>query len=178
MADNFNTKVPLTGNNQPPLTDERAIPQQDGAIPQYAAGISSGQYDALDPIGKTVLSFEKGNFNVLNSLPQLVSSKTSQITQTLIPIIEVALIELLGSNTMYRRSLAQFFPAFDVQGKLNIEFVFNYTVESFIGQDIPVESIQNDANYILQKLQMFKEASITKCEINCNDGLVTIKGSL
>ena len=73
MADNFNTKVPLTGNNQPPLTDERAIPQQDGAIPQYAAGISSGQYDALDPVGKTVLSFEKGNFNVLNSLPQLLS---------------------------------------------------------------------------------------------------------
>ena len=168
---------PLGDKNQPVLTDEKFMPVQDGGVPQNAAGIASGQFDALDPVGQAEIKYEQGNFEQVKGLPKVAADKTAQLTQTLVPLIEVAMIELLGSNTMYRRTMGNCQPAFDDKGQISIEFNFQYVVESWIGQDIELEAIQHDANYILEKIKPVK-ANISKCEISVSDGLLTIMGTI
>jgi len=168
---------PLDQDNQPVLTDEKFMPVQDGAVPQDSQGITQGQYDALDPIGNAQIKFAQGNYQTVMGLPKVINDKTAQLTQTLVPLIEVAMIELLGSNSMYKRAVGQCQPAFDNQGKISIEFTFQYSVESWIGMDIDVTAIQHDANYVLEKIKPCK-ANITKCEIAVDEGTLTIMGTI
>ena len=172
----FNPKE-LDPKNQPPLTDEKFVPQQDGAIPQNAAGITRGQYDALDPVGQASVGFEQGNFDQILGLPQVVSSKISQIVQTFLPLVEVALVELLGNNTLYKKSAGQFNPSFDQKGQISIGFNLVYQVELWIGQDIEMEAIKHDATYVLNKIKPCK-ANITRCEIDTTEGTLIIQGTL
>jgi len=172
----FNPK-PLGPENQPSLTDEKMMPVRDGDIPQNAAGVTQGQFDALDPVGTPDLAFAQGNYNQMVGLPQLVGQKIAQLTQTLVPLIEVAMIELLGSNTMYRRQLGQCMPSFDQAGNMVIGFTFQYFVEHWVGQDVDLQAIQHDSNYILSRVQP-SGANLTKCEIDCGEGALTIMGSI
>jgi hypothetical protein len=174
---NSYVEAPMTPDNTPPIKDEAAIPVQDGAIPQDSQGIADGSYDPLDPIGNAEIKFAQGNFKTIAGLPQLVNDKTAQLMQTFVPLMEVGMIELLGNSQMYQRQLAQIQPSFDNQGKLSLEFTFQYVVQNWIGTDIDQESIKHDANYILEKIVPTK-ANVTKCEINCADGLLTIMGTL
>jgi len=168
---------PLDKENQPELKDEQNQVLTDGAMPQNSEGIAAGQFDALDPVGNANIKFDQGNYQTVMGLPKITADKTAQLVQTFVPLIEVALIELLGSNSMYRRTLGQCQPAFDNQGKISIEFTFQYTIDQWIGMDIPLEAIQHDANYILEKVKPCK-ANITKCEISVADGLFTIQGTI
>ena len=169
--------APLTPENEPPLTDEMAMPVQDGGIPQNASGVSSGQYDALDPVGNANIKFDQGNYQQIAGLPKVTADKIAQLMQTFVPLVEVALIELLGSNVMYKRTLGQCMPAFDNQGKLSIEFTFQYVIEQWIGTDIQYDAIQHDANYVLEKVKPVK-ANISKCEIDCTNGQLTLMGTI
>lgn len=78
---------------------------------------------------------------------------------------------------MYTRQLAQVSPSFDNEAKLSLEFTFQYVVQSWIGTDIDEKAIQHDSTYILNRIRP-TQANITKCEINCNSGDLTIMGSL
>jgi len=169
---------PLGAENQPTLSDEKLQPVQDGGIPQNAIGIADGQYDALDPVGNAEITFEQGNYKQIVGLPQLVTGKVAELVQTLVPLIEISLIELMGSTSMYKRAVGQCIPSFDQQGKISINFTFQYVVEKFIGQDIELEAIQHDANYILDRIKPCQAANITKCEINVSEGTVTIMGTI
>jgi hypothetical protein len=168
---------PNTPETIPPLKDQANVPIQDGAIPQDAAGIAAGSYDPLNPIGNAEIKFEQGNYNTIAGLPKVTADKVAELTQTFIPLIEVSLVELLGTSNNYQRTLAQCVPGFDNQGKINIEFTFQYTITSWIGSDIETTAIQHDANYILDKIKPVG-ANITKCEISVSNGLLTIMGSL
>ena len=167
----------LTPENQPELKDEKAQPAQDGAIPQNAEGIVSGQFDVLDPIGKANITFEQGNYQQIAGIPKIVADKTAQLIQTFIPLVSVALIELLGSNSMYVQNLCNIQPSFDTKGNLSLNGILQYTVEHWIGTDIPYDAIQHDANYILEKIKPCK-ANITKCEIDTKSGLLIIQFTL
>jgi hypothetical protein len=168
---------PNTPETQPPIKDPTNIPVQDGNIPQDSSGIESGSYDALDPIGNVNIKFEQGNYQTIMGLQKVVGDKTAQIVQTFVPLIEVALIELLGNSDLYKRQLAQCNPSFDNDGKITIEFTFQYVVTMWIGQDIEKSAMQHDANYILDKVRPCN-ANITKCEIDCGAGVLTIMGTL
>jgi len=162
---------------QAPLTDQNNEPIADGQIPQDNAGVETEKYDPLDPIGKADIKFAQGNYQQFIGIPKLAQDKVQQVTQTLVPLIEVALIELVGSSNMYKRMIGQCYPAFDNQGKMSIQFTFQYSVPAFIGMDIDLEAIKHDSNYILTKIKAV-EANITKCEINCAEGTVLIQGSI
>ena len=168
---------PLTPETQPTLKDEKMMPVKDGDVPQDSSGITSDQFDALDPVGNAEIKFNQGNYQTIQGLPQVTADKTAQLVQTFVPLVEVALIELLGSNSMYTRTLGQCQPGFDEKGQINIEFTFQYTIEQFIGQDIPLEAIKHDATYILEKIKPCK-ANVTKCEISTTNGVLTIQGTL
>ena len=160
-----------------PMTDELNVPIADGAVPQDNAGIESEKYDPLNPTGQVNMAFQQGNYKQFTGLPKLTQDKVQQITQTLVPLIEVALIELTGSSNMYKRILGQCYPAFDNAGKMTIQFTFQYNVPSFVGMDIELEAIKHDSNYILEKIKPVS-ANITKCEIDCTEGMITVQGSL
>jgi hypothetical protein len=166
---------PNTPETIPPLKDPANIPVQDGAIPQDAEGVAAGTYDALDPVGNANIKFDQGNYNTITGLPKVTGDKVAELMQTFVPLIEVSLIELLGNSNQYQRRLAQCAPSFDNQGKLSIEFTFQYGVTSWIGQDIDKTAIQHDANYVLDKLRPVN-ATISKCEIDTGDGILTIMG--
>jgi hypothetical protein len=168
---------PNTPETIPPIKDQANIPVQDGAIPQDAAGIESGSYDALNPVGNAEIKFEQGNFATIMGLPKVTADKTAQFVQTFVPLVEVALIELLGNSDRYEHKLAQCAPAFDNTGKISIEFTLQYSVSSWIGNDISTVDIQHDANYVLQKIQPVN-ANITKCEIDVSNGTLTIMGTI
>jgi len=168
---------PIDDNNQPKLTDEQLTPVRDGAVPQNAEGIASGQFDALDPVGNAEIKFNQGNYQTIMGLPKVAADKVAQLVQTLVPLLEISMIELLGANNLYQRALGQCMPSFDSQGKMGIEFTFQYIVEQWIGQDIDQQAIQHDANYVLERIKPVK-ANITKCEINVGEGTLIVMGSI
>jgi len=183
MADNNKNvnkpyeEQPLNNQNVPELKDEKASPIHDGAIPQDSQGIATQAYDSLNPSGDATLQFQEGNYHTLLGLPKVAADKVAQLSQTLMPLVIVAMIELLGSSNQFIYRSAQCTPSFDTDGKMSIEFNFQFLVQNFIGQDIELEAIQHDANFILEKIKPCK-ANITKCEIDCSNGLITIMGSI
>lgn len=169
MADNI--------NNVKPLTDEAQKPIQDGAVPiqatqQNAEGLQANSL-GIDPI---TISFENGNYNNMVMLPNQIAEKIKSIRQTLIPLIEVALIELLGTSQLYRRYKGDIFPSFDVN-KVGIDFDLEYFSSSYIGTDFEYQDLMQDSKYILDRITP-AGANITKCEIDSSNGIITIRGSV
>jgi hypothetical protein len=163
-------------NKQVPLSNDKFEPVQDGNIPQNSEGITSGQYDALNATGQEQIVFQNGNYKQVVGYPKLVQDKITSLTQTFVPLIEVALIELLGNSQMYQRQTGDVVMSFQ-NNQLAISFTFVYVVNNFIGTDIDLSAIQHDSNYILMKIKQ-SGANITKCEISTESGQITIMGSL
>jgi len=159
-----------------PLSDENFKPVQDGGIPQNSEGITQGEYDSLNGTGVEQVSFNQGNFNQVMGYPKLVNDKVVSLTRTIVPLIEIALIELLGSNQLYQRQSGQCNLSFQ-NNQLLISFAFTYIVNNFIGTDIEMEAIQHDSNYILNRIRP-THANITKCEIDTENGQVIIMGTI
>jgi hypothetical protein len=159
-----------------PLSDNKFVPVEDGNIPQNSQGITSGQYDALNGTGSDRVTFEQGNYNQVLGYPQLVTDKVSSLTRTLVPLIEVALIELLGNNQNYKRQSGQCAMSFQ-NNQLALSFSFIYVVAGWIGTDIAMEDIQHDSNYVLNRIRPVG-ANITKCEIDTESGTLTIMGTM
>jgi hypothetical protein len=159
-----------------PLSNENFVPVSDGNIPLNSEGIISGQFDSLEGNGIQQISFNQGNYNQVLGYPQLIQDKVGSLTQTLVPLIEIALIELLGNNQLYQRESGQCNLTFQ-NNQIFLSFAFIYKVANFIGTDIETEAIAHDSNYILNRLRPTK-ANITKCEISTESGTVTIMGSI
>lgn len=129
---------------------------------------------AIDPNGNGDITFESGNWLNLNQLANPITLKIATVQKTIIPIIEVSLIELLGNNSLYKGK--NFNAALDFKNGnffMNVECV--YSVEQFIGSDVDKKAIMHDAKYILDRVsQAVKGITWNKCEINCSQGIVTI----
>lgn len=163
-------------SDKTPLSNEKFEPINDGNIPQNSEGITSGEYEALENVGSSDLSFEEGNFNLLKEWPELLNSKIALLNQTFIPLVEVSLIELLGSSSLYQRKFGQCAVAFN-NNQASISFSFIYSVSNWIGIDIDLPAIQHDSNYVLNKIRPVG-ANITKVEIDTTEGTLTIAGTI
>lgn len=138
---------------------------------------SGAQADALDPNGFAEIDFVQGNYKDFESIPQILSEKVMLVTKTILPLIDVALIELLGNNKEYERTLFQSnftmagnTPTFTVSTK--------YTIEKWLGNDIQQDYIQQDANYVLQRINVLQGVQFTQCKIDTNDGSLAISFTL
>jgi hypothetical protein len=158
------------------LSDENFTPCSDGAVPQNSEGVTAGQFDSAAGNGQEQIVFNQGNFNQVMGYPKLVTDKVASLTQTLVPLIEISLIELLGSSQLYRRETGQCAISFQ-NNQLSISFTFIYIVNNFIGTDIDQESISHDANYILNKIRP-TNANITKCSVDTGNGEVIVQGTI
>lgn len=144
----------------------------DGTDTQVAQD-SSLQFDAINPEGEASISFESGNFNQLTQMPQQIMTKIATIQRTIMPLAEVALIELLGNNKAFKgESFNAVFNMLDNTPKF--ECNATYSVELFIGTDIEQADIQHDAKYILDRLQAVPNVQWNQCSIDCTDGKVRL----
>jgi hypothetical protein len=160
---------------QNPITSEVTnAPIQDGQIPQDSQAIADGSADALG-LQNIEVEFEQGNYKQIKSLPVVVSQKISALTKTFIPLVEVALIELTGASTQYKRTSAIVTPSFDQESNLQISFTIVYTVPGYIGVDFEYNDLQNDSKYLYDRISP-AGIKITKCEIDTSSGEITING--
>jgi len=162
-----------------PLQDERNVPIADGQIPQDSSGMVQGDFNALDPSGSLQATFEQGNYNELFQLPQIITAKVQSVSQTLVPLIEVALIELLGSTSMYKRAMANTAISFE-NNQCSIAFTFVYQVSLWIGLDIDYEDIKADSDYVYNKLKPLEQSGVkfTACTIDTKEGTCLVSGMI
>ena len=161
-------------NGGGPAIDAQGNPLQvaDGTDTQVAQD-SSLQFDAINPEGEASIHFESGNFNQLTQMPQQIMTKIATIQRTIMPLAEVALIELLGNNKAFKgKSFNAVFNMLDNTPKF--ECNATYSVELFIGTDIEQADIQHDAKYILDRLKAVPNVQWNRCEINCASGEVNL----
>ena len=161
-------------NGGGPAIDAQGDPLQlnDGTDTQVAQD-SALQFDAINPEGEASIKFESGNFNQLTQMPQQIMTKIATIQRTIMPLAEVALIELLGNNKAFKgENFNAVFNMLDNEPKF--ECNATYSVELFIGTDIEQADIQHDAKYILDRLQAVPNVQWNKCEISCTDGKVNL----
>jgi hypothetical protein len=161
-------------NGGGPAIDAQGNPLQvdDGTDTQVAQD-SSLQFDAINPEGEASIHFESGNFNQLTQIPQQIMTKIATIQRTIMPLAEVALIELLGNNKAFKgESFNAVFNMLDNTPKF--ECNATYSVELFIGTDIEQADIQHDAKYILDRLKAVPNVQWNRCEINCASGEVNL----
>ena len=161
-------------NGGGPAIDAQGDPLRlaDGTDTQVAQD-SSLQFDAINNEGQASISFESGNFNQLAQMPQQIMTKIATIQKTIMPLAEVALIELLGNNKAFKgESFNAVFNMLDNTPKF--ECNATYSVELFIGTDIEQADIQHDAKYILDRLQAVPNVQWNRCEIDCTEGKVNL----
>jgi hypothetical protein len=144
----------------------------DGTDTQVAQD-SSLQFDAINPEGEASIKFESGNFSQLAQMPQQIMAKIATIQKTIMPLAEVALIELLGNNKAFKgENFNAVFSMLDNTPKF--ECNATYSVELFIGTDIEQADIQHDAKYILDRLQAVPGVQWNTCSIDCTSGKVNL----
>lgn len=161
-------------NGGGPAIDAQGDPLQlnDGTDTQVAQD-SSLQFDAINPEGEAAIKFESGNFSQLAQMPQQIMAKIATIQKTIMPLAEVALIELLGNNKAFKgENFNAVFSMLDNEPKF--ECNATYSVELFIGTDIEQADIQHDAQYILDRLKAVPNVQWNRCEISCTDGKVNL----
>lgn len=161
-------------NGGGPAIDAQGEPLQlnDGTDTQVAQD-SALQFDAINPEGEASIKFESGNFSQLAQMPQQIMAKIATIQKTIMPLAEVALIELLGNNKAFKdENFNAVFSMLDNTPKF--ECNATYSVELFIGTDIEQADIQHDAKYILDRLQAVPNVQWNRCEIDCTQGKVNL----
>jgi hypothetical protein len=147
----------------------------EGQIPQDSDGVANGHFGDLEPNGVIDIEFQEGNWNQVSNIAQVAQSKMILLKQTLEPLCEKALIELLGSSSMFTRVSANIQPSFDENGNFTASGTLIYNCSFWIGIDVPPEDIQTDASYVMNTLAPIGEnIRISECSIETADGNLTI----
>jgi hypothetical protein len=109
-------------------------------------------------------------------MPSAVSQKVALVQNTFELLAEKAMIELLGASNMYRREAATFAVSFE-NNQVQISGTLQFRVSMWVGLDIPKEDIAHDAQYVLNVLSAAQGVSVSKCEINTEEGTLIIQFS-
>ena len=111
------------------------------------------------------ITFEETNYGSVES----ILTKSETLKRTFLPIVEVALIRLLGTSDAYKRK------SLNVNLENNeFKVAFQYFVSAFVGLDVDIDAIKADANNILKNISI-ASVKVNKCEIDCTKGTITIE---
>lgn len=124
-----------------------------------------------------VITFEKGNWDTFVQSAQQYSLKVTTIRQTLIPLIEKALIELLETSGAYKRTSFDSTAA-TIDGDFRVTAEIHYSVELWIGTDFDKEAVQHDSGYIYQTISSIPGIKIMSTKIDTSTGDVQIIASI
>lgn len=161
--------IPLMENDVAP---QPATEQAQDIAPGVAADTSLQDTPIVEE-GHSDIVFEKGNLGLLQSSLKTLLKKPGTITRTLLPLIEKALIELLGTSSAYRRTSFMYNIAVS-----NNQIIYNinaqYEVDLFIGTDIARDAVEKDQNYIKNTIAVVPGLRLLNVKIDTSCGLVTI----
>ena len=144
----------------------------DGTSTEISQDAES-QIDAIDPYGQANISFNEGNYSAIINYPQKLSEKITMIQNTALPLIEKALIELLGNSSSYSRD--SFMGAVTISGNsISISADVVYKSELFIGMDIQKEDIMHDSTYIFNTIKIVPGFQWRKCSIDTSTGEIKL----
>jgi hypothetical protein len=117
--------------------------------------------------------FKEGNASNIKNFLASFERKLKLIIQTIEPLTEVALIELLGNSNAYERTSSNINPTKDFD--LNVKFV--YTVNGWLtSKSATSTEVAQDADYVYNKLKVVKGVKSWKsCTINLAEGTLTIE---
>jgi len=168
-------QIPLEDDISEPEDEKEAEVIGEGQIPQDTSGVTEGNFEALKPHGVVEVDFEQGNWNSIADMGQVVADKVQMITKTVEPLCEKALIELLGSSSMFRRVSANVTSGTGSDGQVQFTGVFQYQCSFWIGLNVKKEAIDHDAKYVYDTLSPISDTvQITKCAIDVKDGTLTV----
>lgn len=155
-----------------PQADTHQLTTADGTDTGIARD-SALQADAISPDGEASISFESGNWNQFSNITNDLNQKITTVQKTIMPLIEVALIELLGNNKAYTGTKFNSTMSM-VNEHPSISCSIEYKVENWIGTDIKQEDIMHDAKYVLDRINIVEGVQYNQCEINCTEGTLSI----
>lgn len=156
------------------LKDQVPLQLDDGSETPIA---DSSEVDAVKQSTPIKAEFASGNLGELTSIGQKFTAGVLSVTNTLVPLIEAALIELTGNSSAYTRESALISPKI-VGTTPTFEFQFAYKVSLWIGTDIPKDPVLQDANYVYEKISALKSATFDECKIDTSTGTLSISGTL
>lgn len=137
----------------------------------------SSEVSAIQQTSQVAIKFTSGNYDGLINLGQTFSKGILSITNTLIPLVEASLIELLGNASAYSREDFTVDPKIVGMNPI-FEISMSYKVSLWIGTDIPKDAVLKDATYVYNKINVMKNVKFEECKIDTATGLLSIKGSL
>ena len=156
------------------LDDQVPLKLDDGSEAPIA---DSSKVDAVKTDSPTKVAFATGNYAGLTTLGQRFTQGVLAVTNTLVPLIEAALIELTGNSSAYSREDGTV--TAKVVGETPVfEFSFSYKVSLWIGTDIQRDAVLADANYVLEKVGPLQSAQVDECKIDTSTGILVISGSV
>ncbi len=125
------------------------------------------------PEGEIDIKFERGNFDQLEGSAQEYAQLLQNVEQTFVPLVEKALIELLGNNQAYRRVEFTGVPVLN-GNQLKIDVDMKYHVDLMIGTDVDPQAVKHDTDYIINTIKPTPNMTIRNCQIDTQSGDISI----
>lgn len=157
------------------VTDEPTpvLPEPENIV-QGVAEDTRLQNEPLKAEGSTSIVFEQGNYGQLQNSVKALVRKPGIISRTFLPLVEKALIELLGTSSSYKRTNFEFNISL-INGQIQYVITCIYSVDLFIGTDIEKSAVEHDQNYIIETISVVPEIKIKDVKIDTSTGLVRIQ---
>jgi hypothetical protein len=133
---------------------------------------SSQVVDVADT--STSLTFQSGNLNQVMTMPSTLSQKLTILTKTFLPLMEKAMIDLLGQSDYYQREECTAQVNMQDNGFLVTGKVV-YGVQMFIGVDVEEQAIRKDSVFIYNTISVIPNFNITHCVVDVGEGKVTVE---
>lgn len=149
----------------------------DGTETHIATDSSHQKGDVDQDEDNYEITFEKGNWSLFSQSAKLYSQKVTIIRQTLAPLIEKALIELLETSGAYDRKSFNS-SAYFINDDFRVIAEFHYQVDLWIGTDFDPASVEHDQGYIYQTIAVIPSIKIETIKIDTDSGDLTIIASV
>lgn len=158
LADGTDTNIPVNTQDVSDTTGD---------------GEPNPNHEDLEPKeGEANIAFEDGDFKVQQQTPAGQAALNS-MNQTVLPLCEKALIELLGNSGAYHREDLS-----AVQTGNKIDADITYHCDLYIGNDIDPASVTRDQNYIYNTIKVIPGLTIRQVRIDTSKGDIHVDVSL
>ena len=123
------------------------------------------------------VTFEKGNWDLFTQSAQQYSQKVTTIRQTLVPLVEKALIELLETSGAYDRT-SFVSSAYFQNDEFRVVAEMHYTIDLWLGEGFQQDAINQDQGYIYQTISVIPGIQIDSVNIDTSKGDLQIIASV
>lgn len=147
----------------------------DGTRTNIAIDSSQDNVDiGVDEDNAYKISYNNGNWDSFTNAPSQFSTKITTIRQTVTPLLEKALIELIGNSGAYERVSFYSTAGFD-DNNLRVTAEYHYQVDLYIvSEDDDKAKVMHDQGYIYQTLSQVPNLKINSTKIDTDTGDITV----